>query len=335
MRALILAGGFATRLGPIGEAMPKAMITVEGDTVLGHILRKLEKLGVEPLITTNKRFEPFFRGYPNVLIEEATREEEKLGAVSAIANAIERAGIEDDLLVICVDNYFSSDLKGFISSYTGEPLVGIYYVGEHPDMRAEEMATVKFEGSERYPPPSRSFYIQDFREKVKPPISQYVSTGIYVLPKRVFPILRSYCAAKKQDAPGFFIQHLLQLGERMKGYLLEGEWYDVSHKSYLQTFREAKLVKNDRDAIRCERDLGGALLLSLTILHAGCVHVIQGGDRVCFFVDGEGEMKVGEKIRRVRGKDVIEIESGTRAEIRNASGRDLIFVSVGTKGKTP
>ena len=90
MKALILAGGFATRLGTVGEQMPKAMIVVEGDTVLGHLIKKLETEKIEPIISTNKKFENFFERYKNVLVEETTAEEEKLGAVGAINNAIKK-----------------------------------------------------------------------------------------------------------------------------------------------------------------------------------------------------------------------------------------------------
>lgn len=335
MRALILAGGFATRLGPIGEQMPKAMISVEGDTILNHLLKKFEDVGIKPIISVNKRFEGFFKGYQNVLVEPAMTEQEKLGAVSAIDYAIEKLGVDEDLVVACVDNYFSSGLRGFLSSYTGEPLVGIYYVGERPEMKPEEMATVRFEGSERYPPPEERFYITEFKEKVKPPISHYVGTGIYLLPKRIFPILHEFCKGRKRDAPGFFIQHLLERGEKIKGYLFGGEWYDLSHKGYLQVFRDAKLVKSDDRYIVCDKPLGEKLVLSITILHAGkqtTGHSHQAAE-VYFFVEGEGEIELYGKRRRVRGKDIVPIAPNEFHRVYNTSNKDLIFVCAFEKYK--
>jgi choline kinase len=46
MKALILAGGFSRRLGPLGDSIPKAMLVTEGDTVLNHLVRKLEAEGI-------------------------------------------------------------------------------------------------------------------------------------------------------------------------------------------------------------------------------------------------------------------------------------------------
>ncbi len=61
MKALILAGGFATRLGPIGEQIPKAMMVVEEDTVLDHLLKKLEAEKIEPIISPIKGLRIFLR----------------------------------------------------------------------------------------------------------------------------------------------------------------------------------------------------------------------------------------------------------------------------------
>ena len=329
---MILAGGFATRLGPIGQQIPKAMVMTEGDTVLNHLLRKLEAERIEPIISTNRKFEKFFKGFKDVLVEEAMKEEEKLGAVSAINYAIKQRKIDEDLLVVCVDNYFSSDLTGFLSSYSGEPLVGVYYVGQKPYMKPEEMATMRFEGSDGYPPPKESFYINELKEKAKPPLSEYVGTGIYIFPKRVFPILDKFCKEQAKDAPGFFVQHLIERGERVKGYLFGDEWYDVSHKSYLQAFRDAKLVRSDESYIRCDKPLGD-MMLSLEILHPG-----KHADRrshpkaeVCFFVEGEGEIELEGKRRKVSSRDVVLIEPDEFHLVYNTSGKDLVFIRAVSK----
>jgi len=330
MKALILAGGFAKRLGPIGENMPKAMLMEKGDTVVNNLVKKIRSVNAEPIISTNKKFAGFFSGYENVIVEEAMDEGQKLGAVSAILNAVERLKIDDDLMVICADNYFSSDFSGFVSSYSGEPLVGVYYVGHNTEMKPEEMATVKFDGSDNYPPPRQGFPFTDFKEKVDPPLSDYVSTGIYIFPKRVFPILKEFCASGKQDAPGFFIQHLMERGEVVKGHLFGGEWYDISHKSYLQAFRDARLVKSDDRYIVCDKPMGDNMVLSITILHAGkqTTGHAHPANEVYFFVEGEGEIELGEKRQRVREKDIVQVKPDEFHRVYSTTGNDLVFISV-------
>ncbi len=330
MIALLLAGGFAKRLGTIGQVMPKAMLVEKGDTILNHLLRKIQAENIEPIISTNKKFAKFFAGHKNVLIEEAAAEEEKLGAVSAICNAIKKFNVDEDLMVICADNYFSSDFKDFISGYTGEPIVGVYYAGRNPDMKPEEMATMKFEGSDRYPPHKHNFLFNDFKEKIYPPLSEYVSTGVYLFPKRIFPILEKFCKESKQDAPGFFIQYLMNKGEKVRGYLFTGKWHDVSHKSYLQAFRDSKIIKADDRYLMCEKMMGKNLTLSITFLHPE-KHATSHSHPVVevdFFVEGEGEIELGGKRQHVRAKDVITIMPNQSHEICNTSRSDLIFVSV-------
>ncbi|HDI12614.1 MAG: hypothetical protein DRN83_03960 [Hadesarchaea archaeon] len=329
MKALILAGGFARRLGPIGDALPKAMLVVEGDSVLGHLVKKLEEIGLDPFISTNKKFEGFFKNYKNVLVEEATSEEEKLGALSAVDYAIKKLKIDEDLLVVCADNYLSAGLKDFVSSYSGEPLVGIYHVGERPDMKPEEMATVKFDGSDRYPPPKKNFQLESFKEKVKPPLSEYVAMGIYVFPRKIFPILSEFCRGQKRDAPGFFLQHLMERGERVDGYLFTGEWYDVSHKSYLQAFRDARLAKSDERYVVCDKSLSENLVLSITILHPGKHTTGHSHDvaEVYFFVEGEGEIEIDGHRHQVKSKDIAPIKPNQFHRVYNTSDKELIFVS--------
>jgi len=256
-------------------------------------------------------------------------DEEKPGAVSAINNAVKQLKINEDLLVICADNYFSSDLHGFLSSYTGEPLVGVYYVGREPDMKPEEMATMRFEGDDGYPPPQESFYITEFREKVKPPLSDYVGVGLYILPKSVFPIIDEFCKERKRDAPGTFIEHLQSRGMKIKGYLFGGEWYDVSHKSYLRVFSGGRLVKSDERYIVCDLAMGN-LVLSITILHPGkqTTGHSHPAHEVYFFVEGEGEIELDGKRRRVKTKDLVPMLPNEFHRVYNTSDKDLVFLSV-------
>jgi len=336
MKALILAGGFAKRLGPIGEQMPKAMLVERGDSIINQLVKKIRAVVGEPIISTNKKFADFFSRYENVLVERSMAEEQKLGAVSAIWNAIETLKIDEDLMVVCADNYFSSDFQGFVASYSGKPLVGVYYVGQQTEMKPEEMATVNFEGSDKYPPSKKSFQFTGFKEKVKPPLSNYVSTGVYLFPKRVFPILEEFCKMKKQDAPGYFIQHLMQIGEMVEGYLFGGEWYDISHKSYLQIFRDGRLVESNDRCIVVEKSMGQKLSLKLTILHADKQTASQTyrGPEVYFFLDGSGEMEISGKRKRVREKDVIQIKPNEPHKVYNAHESDLVFISLGEISET-
>jgi len=325
LKTMILAGGFGTRMGPLAE-MPKAMIVVEGKTLLDHLIRKFKD---EPIITTNRKFEKYFEGYKNVLIEEAMSDEEKPGAVSAINNAIKTLRINDDLFVLCSDNYFSVDFKEFSAAYTGEPLIGVYYVGDKPELKPQELGTLSFDGSDRHPPPKRSFLITKFQEKSSKQLSKYVSVGAYVFPKKIFPILEKYCKDKKRDDIGKFIEHLLESGVKIKGHVFSGEWYDISHKSFFQVFSAAKMMKSDERYVVCDLPLGH-LVLSTTILHPsketrGHSHPVS---EIYLFLEGEGRIEVGGVERSVGSKDVVPIKPEEFHRVRNTSNKDLVFISI-------
>jgi len=330
MKALVLAGGFAKRLGPIGENIPKAMLVEGKMSILDHILKKTERAGLETYISTNRKFAEYFSGYKNLIVEETTREEEKLGAVAAISHAIKAVNIDDDLLVLCVDNYFSDEITGFVSSFTGDPMVGVYYAGNRTDIRAEEMGTVRFEGSETYPPPARCFSIKEFKEKVSPPLSRYIAVGLYVFPKRVFPLIEEFSRSTKRDAPGTIVQHLLEHGESVKGYLLEGEWSDISHRSYLLAFADSRLVKSDERYVVCDKALSEHFVASITVLKPG-KHTTGHSHPVAeayFFVEGNGELE-GDGGRRipVGPKDIVLIKPNEFHRVYNTGKTLLIFVS--------
>jgi quercetin dioxygenase-like cupin family protein len=69
------------------------------------------------------------------------------------------------------------------------------------------------------------------------------------------------------------------------------------------------------------------LVLSITILHAGkqtTGHSHPVGE-VYFFVEGEGEIELSGKRRRVKSRDIVPIAPNEFHRVYNTSDRDLIF----------
>ena len=50
MKALILAGGFGTRLRPLTCSRPKQLLPLAATTLVGHILAQLRKSGITEII---------------------------------------------------------------------------------------------------------------------------------------------------------------------------------------------------------------------------------------------------------------------------------------------
>ena len=50
MKALILAGGYGSRLGSITESLPKPMVEVGGKPILWHIMKIYASYGVKEFV---------------------------------------------------------------------------------------------------------------------------------------------------------------------------------------------------------------------------------------------------------------------------------------------
>src|SRR5438445_1793543 len=120
MKALILCGGFATRLEPITYFIPKPLlpIGVGGKPIVKYIIEDLASSGVhEIILSTNAKFSQYFEywiknrtGTNGVKVKFATEKtmnnNEKFGAIKGIEYAIEKEQVDTDLLIIAGDNLY-------------------------------------------------------------------------------------------------------------------------------------------------------------------------------------------------------------------------------------
>ncbi len=227
MKCLILAGGFATRLYPLTLDRPKALLPYRGRPVLSHIIDRIPA-GMDILVSTNKKFEAVFADWQATLarpveigVEDALADDQKKGAVAAIDHWIKNKHIKEDLMVVAGDNYFELDLSDLIARFDGRNvIIAAFDVGDK-DLACETgkrcqvgLLTVE-EGR-----------VTSFDEKPEFATSSIVSTGIYVLPRRIFPALSRYCRDHKADNLGAFIAHLIAR-ETVHAYVFSTLWLDI------------------------------------------------------------------------------------------------------------
>ena len=63
MKAMVFAAGLGTRLKPITDSIPKALVPVCGDPLLGHVLRKLVASGYDYIVVNVHHFAGQIREY--------------------------------------------------------------------------------------------------------------------------------------------------------------------------------------------------------------------------------------------------------------------------------
>jgi len=126
MEAVVLAGGYATRLWPLTRHRPKMLLPVGERTVIDRVLEQLEADDrIETVyVSTNERFAEAFETHladtgfekPRLSVEETLDEGEKPGVVGALAQLVDRESVDGDLLVIAGDNLMSIDLSTVLDS---------------------------------------------------------------------------------------------------------------------------------------------------------------------------------------------------------------------------
>ncbi len=234
MKAVVLAGGFATRLWPITKDRPKMFLPVGDGTVIDTIFEDLEDDDrvSEVFVSTNEAFEQAFEAYladsefqkPTLSIEETRAEDEKFGVVGALAELIEREGVDEDLLVVAGDNLISFDLSDFVDYFYEKetPSIVAYDVGSKE--KAKSYGLVELDGEQ----------VVDFQEKPEDPRSTLVSIACYAFPRDTLALFDEYLAGDNNpDEPGWFIQWLQGQGD-VHAFTFDGAWYDIgTPESYL------------------------------------------------------------------------------------------------------
>jgi D-glycero-alpha-D-manno-heptose 1-phosphate guanylyltransferase len=117
MEAIILAGGFGTRLRPAVADLPKSMASINERPFLEFLLDRLIRSGVEHVILSvgymhELIVEHFKSAYKGMKMSYAI-ESEPLGTGGGIKMAMKQAGSEN-VLVLNGDTLFMLDLKDFM-----------------------------------------------------------------------------------------------------------------------------------------------------------------------------------------------------------------------------
>ncbi len=123
MKCLVLAAGYATRLYPLTENFPKPLLEVRGKTILDWLIDDIDGLGLvdEYVVISNHKFAHHFDAWAakkmqkiTVVDDGTSSNETRLGAVRDIQFAMDKLGLDDDMLVIAGDNLLDFSLTEFI-----------------------------------------------------------------------------------------------------------------------------------------------------------------------------------------------------------------------------
>ena len=125
MKNIVIAAGYATRLGELTRSFPKPLLQIGESTILGRMLDDIDRIPEvdEHVIITNHKFAPIFDAWvekqhytkPITVVDDGTSTNEtRLGAVCDLLFAMDRLDIDDDMLVVAADNILEFSFREFV-----------------------------------------------------------------------------------------------------------------------------------------------------------------------------------------------------------------------------
>lgn len=224
MRAVILAGGKGTRLGPFTTILPKPLLPIGERAILELLVEQLRVYGFTRLTLAV--------GYLSHLIEavfgdgssygvsiEYHREDEPLGTAGPLAGV---HGLDEPFLMLNGDVITTLDFA---------ELMAVHYAGDCALTIATQVrrATVDFgvlqleNGNGDGPLQNVTWYLE------KPSSEHAVSMGVYAISPRLLPLIEH---GAYLDFPDLVLK-ALAAGQRVASYRYDGLWLDIGrHEDY-------------------------------------------------------------------------------------------------------
>ena len=229
MKAIVLAAGYATRLYPLTENQPKALLPVSGKPIMDYIVDQIEKVKEidSVIIISNKKFYSNFLQWSKmrktrlkitILDDQTTDDVNKLGAVGDINFAIDKSSIDDDILVMAGDNIFTFELKDFVDYYKekNKDIILTKRIDDVDELKRMGNAVVDETGK-----------VISMVEKPENPTSNLAVFAVYLYKKETIPMIKQYLAeGENPDAPGFFPSWLHKKKD-VYAFEIDGDCYDI------------------------------------------------------------------------------------------------------------
>ncbi|HET6510996.1 MAG TPA: sugar phosphate nucleotidyltransferase [Candidatus Kapabacteria bacterium] len=231
MKAIIMAGGFGTRLRPLTMTLPKPMVPMMNRPMMEHIVRLLVKHGFTD-ITSLLYFHPdaitshFLEGDGFGIKMSYIKAEADFGTAGSVRNATEQMGIKERIIIISGDVLTDFDLTEAIRFHEKKKAKATIVLTHVKNPLQFGVVMTDEQGN-----------ITRFLEKPSwgEVFSDTINTGIYILEPEAFeqiPYKREFDFSKD-----LFPALLAQPGA-LAGYIADGYWRDIGN---LQEYHEAHM----------------------------------------------------------------------------------------------
>ena len=238
MKNIVIAAGYATRLGELTKNFPKPLLKIGESTILGRMLDDIDGIQEidEHIIITNHKFAPIFEDWkaaqnytkPVTIVDDGTETNEtRLGAVCDLLYAMEKLQIDDDMLVVAADNLLFFSFQEFVD-FAEEKGTSCIMCHEQPELaKLQRTGVVELDAEMK---------VLGMEEKPQVPKSHWAVPPFYIYKKRDLDLVRhaveNGCG---KDAPGnlahYMVEHTV-----MHAWKMSAGRFDIGS---LDTYEEA------------------------------------------------------------------------------------------------
>ena len=216
--AILLVGGFGTRLMPLTKNTPKPMLTVAGVPVTEHQIEMAKSAGITEIVLAtsylSEVFIPYFGDGSKwgIKIKYAV-EVEPLGTGGAIRNAMKLLDTNESVVVLNGDVLSSHELTEQIRQHEAHGADVTLHLTEVQDARAFGCVPTDSDGR-----------VTAFLEKMDNPVTNQINAGCYVFNPRVISTIPidTVVSVERETFP-----QLVASGAKVFGYLENAYWLDI------------------------------------------------------------------------------------------------------------
>ena len=212
MKNIVIAAGYATRLGELTKNFPKPLLKICDNTILGRMLDDIDRIPEidEHIIITNHKFAHIFEQWklgtayqkPITIIDDGTETNDtRLGAVCDLLFAMDKLSIDDDMLVVAADNLLFFSFKEFVD-FANEKGTSCIMCHEQPSIeKLQRTGVVVLDDNNR---------VMNMEEKPEHPKSHWAVPPFYIYKKHDLDLIRhSVENGCGKDAPGNLAHYMV------------------------------------------------------------------------------------------------------------------------------
>ncbi|MBP3750255.1 MAG: nucleotidyltransferase family protein [Prevotella sp.] len=238
MKNIVVAAGYATRLGDLTKNFPKPLLKIGESTILGRMLDDIDTIPDidEHVIITNHKFASIFEDWakeqhytkPITIVDDGTSTNDtRLGAVCDLLYAMDKLHIDDDMLVVAADNLLFFTFKDFVD-FAKSKQASCIMCHEQPSIeKLQRTGVIVMDENNK---------VLNMEEKPQAPKSHWAVPPFYLYMKKDLDLIRhSVENGCGKDAPGNLAHYLVDNTD-MYAWQMNAGRFDIGS---LDTYYEA------------------------------------------------------------------------------------------------